>query len=144
MAANRRARPADPEFDPLSGLPARLRDFDPLDHQRLVVNPFLAVLGLIGLVWLALRLVDSPMPILAGLLMLPLALLPQLIQYHCLDCGRTGPYPGRRGHACPGVIARWHAGERSRIPFPSSGFQLVAWCWALGAVAVLAAVANLT
>ena len=27
----------------------RLRDFDPLEHQRLVVNPFLAVFGLVGL-----------------------------------------------------------------------------------------------
>ncbi len=38
-----------PEFDPPPARSVRLRDFDPLEGQRLVVNPFLATFALI--VW---------------------------------------------------------------------------------------------
>jgi hypothetical protein len=140
VEASRRPPVADPEFDPSPGFPSRLRDFEPLEHQRLVVNPFLAVLGLIGLVWLARELFLAPLPGLAALLIFPLAMLPHLIQYHCLDCGQTGSYPRRRRHACSGVLARWREGRRSRLPFPTSWAQLVVWAWVLGAIAVLLAI----
>ncbi len=140
MEASRRHEAADPEFDASTAPPPRLRDFDPPEHQRLVVNPFLAVLGLLGLAWLARELTHSPMVALAGLLVLPLVMLPYLVQYHCLDCGRTGPYPRHRGHACPGVLARWREGHRSRFPFPTPWAQVVVWGWVIGAIAVLLAV----
>jgi hypothetical protein len=140
LAAAPRPHPADSEFDAAPAPPLRLRDFDPPEHQRLVVNPFLAVLGLLGLGWLARELALSPLPALAGLLILPMVMLPYLIQYHCLDCGRTGPYPRHRRHACPGVVARWGEGRRRRVPFPTPWAQLVVWGWLLGAVGLLLAV----
>jgi hypothetical protein len=140
VEAPRRPETADPEFDPSPNLPTRLRDLDPAEHQRLVVNPFLAVLGLVGLTWLARALLRSRYPMLAGLLFIPLVLLPHLIQYHCLDCGRTGPYPRHRGHACPGVLARWREGRYSRFPYPTTLTQVVVWGWLLGAIGLLLAI----
>ena len=144
MDAPRRPHTADPEFDPSPAWSVRLRDFDPLEHQRLVVNPFLAVLGLIGLWRATLGLFHSSFPPLAVAMVVPLVLLPYLIQYHCLDCGRTGLYSRRRRHACAGVVARRHEGQPSRFPLPSTGAQLVFWGWALGSIAVLLAVAAST
>ena len=135
------ARRTDPEFDPPTPGPSRSRDaFDPAEHQRVVVNPFLAVLGLIGLGWLARVLLHSPWPGTAGLLLLSIVLIPRLIQFHCLDCGRTGRYTRRATHACPRVVERWRGGRRARAPFPSGWAQLVAWGWMLGSVALLLAV----
>jgi hypothetical protein len=138
--ASRRTRPADPDFDRLTGPTRGLRGFVPLEHQRLVVNPFLAVLGLLGLIWLAWQLAFSPVPVLSGVALFLILLLRYLIQYHCLDCGRTEPYPRHRGHACPGVFARWSEGQTSQIPYPTARAQLVVWGWLLGAVGVLLAV----
>ena len=142
MDAVRRPDHADPEFDPAPNLAVRLRDFDPTEHQRLVINPFLALLGLVVMAWLARVLVSSRLPTAAALLGLaplavPLALLPYLIQYHCLDCGRTGSYPRYRGHSCSGVLGRWREGRRRRFSFPTPWAQVVAWGWVLCAVAVL-------
>jgi hypothetical protein len=143
--ASRRPETADPEFDPLPGHRPRLIDFDPPDHQRLVVNPFLAVLGLIGLGWMAYGLIfDSPAPALAIVMIFPIALLPYLIQYHCLDCGRTAAYPRHKRHACAGVVARWREGYRRRFPFPSPWAQLVVWGWLLGAIALLLGIVTWT
>src|SRR4051794_10216221 len=47
VEAPRRPELADPDFDPAPAAPVRLRDFRPADHQRLVVNPFLAVFLLV-------------------------------------------------------------------------------------------------
>ncbi len=137
MEATRRPHPADPEFDPSPAVQPRLRDFDPLEHQRLVVNPFLAVLGLIGLGQATLGLFRSRFSDLAIVTIVLMAVLPYLIQYHCLDCGRTGSYLLNKEHACPGVLARWREGRRSRFPFPTPWAQLLVWGWVLGAVALL-------
>jgi hypothetical protein len=144
VAATRRPDVFDPDFDPSPGLPSRLRDFNPSEHQRLVINPFLAILGLIGLIWLARELAASPMLVLAVLLALPLVMLPYLIQYHCLDCGRTGCYFRGQDHACVSVLARWRERHRSRFPFPTAWAQLVVWGWLLGAAAMLLVITALT
>jgi hypothetical protein len=138
VEAHRRPRPADPEFDPSPASPVRLRDFDPLEHQRLVVNPFLAVFGLVVLTEVTRLLLRSSFPPLAVATVIPLVLLPYLIQYHCLDCGQTGRYSRRGRHACPAVFARWQEGYRSR--FPSSWTQLVIWSWVIASAALLLAV----
>ena len=140
MSTPRRPRIADPEFDPSPVRTIRLRDFDAPEHQRLVVNPFLAVLGLIGLWQATALLAGSEYPLLAIVMVLPLAFLPYLVQYHCLDCGRTGPYLRRRRHSCEGVVSRWRDGHPSRFPLPSTWAQLVFWGWVLGSIAVLLAV----
>lgn len=144
MAATRRPDVVDSEFDPSPGLPSRLRDFNPPEHQRLVINPFLALLALIGLIWLARELAISPLPGLAGLVVVPIFVLPYLIQYHCLDCGRTGCYVRGRDHACVSVLARWRERHRSRFPFPTAWAQLVVWGWLLGAAALLLVITALT
>jgi hypothetical protein len=138
VEATRRPGPADPEFDPSPPAPVRLRDFDPLEFQRLVVNPFLAVFGLVVLVEVTRGLLGSEMPPLALLVVVPLLILHHLIQYHCLDCGRTGRYVRRGRHACPAAYARWHEGREPR--FPSARAQMVVWGWLIASAALLLAV----
>jgi hypothetical protein len=129
-------RRPDPEFEPFPAARVRLRDFDPQDHQRLVVNPFLAVLGLLAWARILFWILESPSLSVATLLMIPaLWLLLHLVQYHCLDCGRTGRYTRRDRHFCPAVNHRRNEGRSSR--FPSSRGQLILWCWLLGSIAVL-------
>ncbi len=75
-------------------------------YQRVVVNPFLAVLG-----WLA-WLFAIRQSMRAGNAMLFFFLLPwvpapsRLFQFHCLDCGRTGWLSRLGRHACTGVLER--------------------------------------
>jgi hypothetical protein len=117
--------------------PVRLRDFDPIGYQRLVVNPFLAYLSLI-LWWLSLRwLAQGPFPPLTVAMIIPLAFLPRAIHYHCLDCGRTGSYPGWRRHACSAVTTRWNERRRPWPPFPSAKAQLVVWAYLIGSATLL-------
>jgi hypothetical protein len=137
VLSSRRPRPADPDFDPPPASSVRLRDFNPLEFQRLVINPFLAVFGLLILAWLAFQLANTEFPPLFLLMLLPLALLHHLIQYHCIDCGRIGRYHRRERHVCRAVHARWHEGHPSRFPFRSSRAQLVIWCWIIASVALL-------
>ena len=137
-----RPRP-DPEFAadpfPVAALPA---DFAPADHQRLVVNPFLAVAGLVGWAWATRQLFRSALPPLALVPSLPLPWLPFLVHFHCLDCGATGPFPRWRRHACPPVVARSRRDRRGwfGLRWPRARTQLVAWCYALGLAALLLAV----
>jgi len=140
VEAPRRPQPADPDFDPAPAAPVRLRDFDPLELQRVVVNPFLAAFLLVEWLPLAGWLHRGPFPPLAVLSAGLLGALPWLIQYHCLDCGRTGSYPNRRRHACPGVFVGWN--ERRRHLFPSARTQLVIWAYLIGAGLLLLAVSG--
>ncbi len=141
MEAPSRPHPADPEFDAGPPSSVRLRDFDPQEHQRLVVNPFLAAFALMAWWQSAGWLLRGAFPPIAVASIIPLILLPTLIHYHCVDCGRTGTYPRRREHICPGVFARWNRGPRSRLPFPSAWVQLVCWIYLLGSATLLIAVA---
>jgi hypothetical protein len=106
VEATRRPQSADPEFDPPPVSTVRLRDFDPPEHQRLVVNPFLAVFGLVVLRSFTLWLFRESVPLATVGTLGLMVLLPTLIQYHCLDCGKTGRYSRRARHACPAVLAR--------------------------------------
>jgi hypothetical protein len=108
-------------------------DVDPRDHQKLVVNPFLAVLTLIVIVHAGNWLLNSSYAPLLMMMVAPIVLLPQLIQYHCLDCGTTGRYPRRNRHACPTIVSRWE--NHQSTDFPSPRGQLIAWGWLIGSVA---------
>jgi hypothetical protein len=130
-------READPDFDGPPTPAARLRDFDPPGHQRLVVNPFLASLALLAWWCLAGLVLRGAIPPLSMLGTFALALLPRLIRYHCLDCGRSGPYSGARAHACPDVFLRWQAGRETRLPWSSPRMQLATWLWVLGSAGLL-------
>jgi hypothetical protein len=129
----------DPELDaprgspPVSSSPARA----PEDYQRLVANPFLALLGLV--LWcLALRQVLQEKSL---VLFLPILLsvggVVFLLQYHCLDCGATGLLFRWRRHACERVRERRLDGRPLRFRGPRPWTQLVLWIYALLAAAVL-------
>ena len=93
-------RQYDPDLDaPRARSPIRL---DPYfrDYQRLVTNPFLAVLFTIP--WgLAFRrmVLDKNLPV-TLVMLLGIAGIVCLIQFHCLDCGATGCFFRWKRHAC--------------------------------------------
>lgn len=116
-------------FDPDLDMTARPRPIAPGDvglYQRLVVNPLLAVLALLGvwtLLWNSLEIRNVYL-FLASLFAGFVSLL--LIQYHCLDCGRTDFILRSRRHACQAVVHRSMAEEEPFFP-PSVGSQVKAW-----------------
>ena len=143
MEAPSRPDLADPEFDPVPVAPIRLREFDPVDHQRLVVNPFLAVF-LFMIWWLSTRwlLIRGPFPPLAVAMLILLPCLSHAVQYQCLDCGKTGSYIRRRRHACKAVVMRWNERRRPRFPIPSARSQLVVWGYLIASATLLLIVNN--
>ena len=106
---------SDPDHD-IPGAPRLTVPVEILrDHQRLVVNPLLAIFDgvvAIALIYHALRTRNLAL-FLAALSLLLLAFL--LFQYHCLDCGSTGWYLHARHHACGPVVDRCaRRGPRTR------------------------------
>jgi len=105
----------DRDLDP----PSRqvvLRPMDVAGYQRVVVNPFLAVLGWLGwafsIAW-SMRAGNA----LPFVLLLPWVLAPsRLFQFHCLDCGKTGRLSRLERHACTGVMRR--RGLGAMVPPP--------------------------
>jgi hypothetical protein len=143
VEAPRRPDLADPEFDPVPVAPVRLRDFNPVDYQRLVVNPFLAAF-LLMVWWLSTRwlLIRGPFPPLSVAMIILLPFLGHAVQYHCLDCGQTGSYRRRHRHACNAVIMRWNERRRPRFPIPSARTQLVVWAYLIASATLLLIVAD--
>lgn len=115
-------------------------DFTPPEHQRLVVNPFLAVVAVVAWAWLTRRLFLTSFPPSALLPALIFGLIPILIHTHCLDCGVTGVYPRWSQHACPKVVLRSRANRPRWLPWPTARTQLIVWGYVLGAVALLLAI----
>jgi hypothetical protein len=104
--------------------------------QRLIVNPFLTILGWLAAVALlrySLRSHNLALHLTALFgLFVPLL----LIQFHCLDCRATGWYVRAGRHACAGVLARWaRGGQRSH--WPRGRTQLVLWAYVLAAISLL-------
>jgi len=144
-------RPGDYPFDPeLDNPPPRLliaSEESIGDYQRLIANPFLAVLVWVialamildfrGLIHLPPALPRFPrlLVLLAGLGVLFGPCL--LFQYHCLDCGGTGWLLGHRRHICPAVAERLRQRVFSR-QFLGLGLknQLVGWLYVLIGAAV--------
>ncbi len=99
-------------------------------HQRLVVNPFLAVFGTI--LWFLLlrytvqtRLLKLFAPVAASFVLMIF-----LLEYHCLDCGRTGRLVHWRKHLCERVEMRRLSTAIHWSFWPSVFSQLVWWvCW---------------
>jgi hypothetical protein len=128
----------DRDLDPLPPRRVVLRAEEIEGFQRVVVNPFLAVLG-----WLAWAFVlgwalraGNP---LVFLLSLPWFLGPsRLFQFHCLDCGATGWYGRLDRHACAGVVARREVGSMGRWPLdPRLQMRLWFFTLALGGLVYL-------
>ena len=116
-------------FDPDLDMAARPRPNvagDVARHQRLIVNPLLAALALLG-VWELLRhslAVRNVYLFLASLFAGAVSLL--LIQFHCLDCGRTDFILRSHRHACAAVVRRQMADEEPFLP-PLVKTQVKAW-----------------
>jgi len=125
----------DRDFDLSRGEAGRPRVVRPVspEYQRLVANPFLGLLGLIAWGWaltgaVAARRFDFAMPVAASVLGVHF-----LLQFHCLDCGRTDRLSRWRGHVCTRVQDRLAAGRPRRFRGPSPGRQM--FLWAVGLVA---------
>lgn len=110
-------------------------------YQRLVANPFLGILGVLA--WfLATRYVLShATQVLAipGLVLLlgSLFVLPRLFQYHCRDCGASGPLTRWRDHCCPIVEERWRLNRPRSWRGPLPFVQVVLWFYVLLALGVV-------
>lgn len=108
--------------------------------QRLIVNPFLAVLTFLALVaaerWAFLNLSKGWFEFGFGLLAFDFF----LFQYYCRDCGATGWLVGYRNHACPSVVARYSRGEQPRFRGPDVRVQLVIWLIVIASIGVLGSI----
>jgi hypothetical protein len=112
----------------------------PGDYLRILSNPFLGLLGLLGwfvvVRWLIAALRRSPeltvplSPILVVLVVAALfGLTPALFQYHCLDCGATGRLSRWRTHLCPASNLRRQSGRHRWLRGPSPFVQNIIWFW---------------
>jgi hypothetical protein len=113
----------------------------PQDFQRLLANPFLAVAFLV--MWIAAApwlLFGRPagwvVPTYASLIAIR-----YLLQFHCLDCGKTGRLGTWREHRCEAVRYRIEAGQIRWRRGPTPGTQSVFWAivFITGAVCLFAA-----
>lgn len=96
-------------------------------YQRLIANPFLAVLAWLVSFYLfreSLRRQNLPL-FLTGFVVFFGAFF--LMHFHCLDCGATGWLVRSRQHACPAVVARRQGGWARRWRGPAIKIQLAAW-----------------
>jgi hypothetical protein len=139
------ARPTrDPDLDaaPLEaglGLPG---DEPPEMYLRVIANPFLGLFAL--LVWLAALyalvawgVAGLLTPIALILLIASLGLLPGCFQYHCLDCGATGPLRRWKRHVCPRVAERRFSGLGRRWRGPPPAVQVILWLWLFAMIVVV-------
>lgn len=107
-------------------------------YRRLFLNPFLAVAGCLGAVWL-LRASLEWRNLAVFLTSLGLVgLSPLLTRIHCLDCGRTTGIFASRRHACEPALARWRLRQPGRWPFPAPRTQAVLWVYVLTSISALA------
>ena len=127
MRHDARQDQTDFEFDPpRDPRPGSITDF-PSSSARLIANPFLAFLGSI----LAWSLMSSGLkshnltPFLAGLSSMLASIL--LIQYHCLDCGKTGWAIRAKRHPCLVDISRSDEYRIRRRITPRLQTQLKFW-----------------
>jgi hypothetical protein len=127
----------DPDLDPQPQRPARLDRASIVAFQRLIVNPFLAVLLFVVIVaiWRMSFARRSPGLFQLGVVLFTVDVF--TVQFHCLDCGATGWLLRYRRHACPTVLARWQRGERPRFRGPGVRLQLTSWLILLAGALVL-------
>jgi hypothetical protein len=98
-----------------------------VEHQRLVANPVLTVVGWLaafGLIREAVRRRSLPLFFTAIALFFFSFLL---LQFHCLDCGATRWLPAYRWHACPAAVARQANAATRRFRGPRLRTQLALW-----------------
>jgi hypothetical protein len=110
------------------------------EYQRLVANPFLALVVFLFAFEAFLSLVTiegMPALIPASVALASVAFPLLVLHYHCLDCGKTGWLFRWKRHGCDTVLARQDSGVRRRLPMPSPTAQTVVWAYVfLGAVLI--------
>jgi len=128
----------DRELDPQPQIPARADSASVLPFQRLLVNPFLAVLVCVIIValWREAYARESRWLFQLGVALTIVVVF--LFQYHCLDCGVTGWLLRYRQHACPTVVSRMQRREWRRFRGPGVRLQLAAWLIFVAGAFVLA------
>jgi hypothetical protein len=135
----------DPHLDPMPSRHAANGQvgspWSPQEYQRLVANPFLALLGLVF--WFAAlrQALATRNLILVGLVLLGLIAVAYLLQYHCLDCGATGLLFRWKRHACERVRSRQTGNQVRRFRGPNPTTQVLLWVYLLGGLAILISVA---
>ncbi|OJW24623.1 MAG: hypothetical protein BGO49_06150 [Planctomycetales bacterium 71-10] len=110
------------------------------EQQRLVANPLLAVVALLG-VWALFRYsleVRNLYLFFATAFAAVVSAL--LIQYHCLDCGHTDFALRSRRHACAPVVHRIRIDAEPHLLPPALGTQIKAWTLAAVVAGVLYAI----
>ena len=125
----------DPEFgSQRPGLLAGSIDDEPEAYLRLLANPFLGFTYLVA--WLVILYQSilggfaGPLtPTLVAILIPGLGLVPGLMEYHCLDCGRSGRLLRWRKHVCHRSMARRDAGQRRPFRGPTPWVQVLLWVW---------------
>jgi hypothetical protein len=120
----------DREFGPLRGpraerLPSSLPPMHP--YQRLVANPFLAVLGVVLWIFAITTAYETAQLWLFLMAFFSCVMFPLLFQYHCLDCGKTGLVHRSSQHRCPHVLARYLARRPRRFRGPTAIAQTKIW-----------------
>jgi catechol 2,3-dioxygenase-like lactoylglutathione lyase family enzyme len=102
-------------------------------YQRLIVNPFLAVLLFVIIIALGRMAFRTDTLGLFPFLVLLIVVDVFLVQYHCLDCGATGWLVRYRRHGCATVVTRFQRGEMRRFRGPGVRSQLAMWLILLAA-----------
>jgi hypothetical protein len=130
----------DPDLDTPQTRPRSLPGQSVAEYQRLLANPLLAIVGLIG-AWAVLRysLQIRNLPLFLIALVLT-ALCPFLIQFHCLDCGRSDFAFRSRRHVCNATLQRMRRDEPARRRPPRLRSQVKAWVWSLLSAVVIYAI----
>ena len=125
----------DPDLDALTPPSAR-RLGGVAPFQRLIANPLLALVALLG-VWAVFRYALEIRSLELFLAAVSAALAcPILIQYHCLDCGRTDFALRSRRHGCPAVLQRRLLDDDSSW-VPALRWQVKAWVFGGGLAFIL-------
>ena len=131
----------DPDLDLQSRRPRR-EPIEPIeDRQRLIANPLLGVLfWIVAFMMLRESVRRHELTLSAwGLLFVLVGIV--FMQFHCLDCGKTGWLLRYRSHACPAVIARRESKWVRPFRLPGLKVQLVVWFILMLAALVLGMVA---
>ena len=130
----------DPDLDLQPRQPIR-DSIEPVDQcQRLVANPFLAVLAWVVAFGLLTESVRHP-NLAAFMTAITLSFVAFfLLQFHCLDCGATGWLLRSWAHVCPAVVARRQSQRVSPFRGPGLGLQLFAWFIVITAAFIFAMV----
>ena len=96
-------------------------------HQRLIANPFLAVLGTILWFVCVRQTVETRTIRLFTPVAASLVLVIFLFEFHCMDCGRTGRLVSWRKHVCERVEVRRLSGRSLASWWPSVLTQTAVW-----------------